>query len=316
MRNVHIAAIIILIHICLFGCQKQTVNRPPLDTATQISIVSNTSNKISTQEKTDQNIVKFYKYPSGEYNGYRNIATKQVFDANGNEIHQGEAGKSQNNNESNKVFINISNHTTFTDVFNKTFKNFKPKTDFETTEDYKGRCADFASKEFTILLDPTLNARKAYFKYDADKKEGSIKLPTSSRKNFFAIEVSDIEKNIADKGSYIASNAFGVAKKVTVRELKYDILSVHNTSKDFEFIVNCDTDTALSISKHYNVAITFVLNCQDKSNTLALKEAEYSGPTLSAPVDGVFKYRRLNVILKNIVIYNDKSKEIIAKRSF
>lgn len=229
-----------------------------------------------------------------------------------------------NSNDTGPKIVNKHDFIAYNSLFKMLEKKYPPKSEYESTEDYTNRICEACTTEYMVKVDLSNGGRKAYFKYDADRKEVKIKIPSSSHtfsKNgyfdYHSIEVSDIVKNIKERGSYRGTTALGVVANVKVRDLYFDWIDVqYDAYSNLMIEFPCEASDAMKIASGYSIAVKFYINCKRNAGALAIIEKSYSGPTLDSPVDGAFQYRIIPAILKSVIIYDEKNGQVIAFKNY
>lgn len=215
--------------------------------------------------------------------------------------------------------INANDFLPYGKIYNELKTLFNPRDEFETTDSYRARCESIAGKEYTVKLELDSQSRKSKFQYVADKSIAAADVRTDNRNNMLSIEVSNLANRFKEKGSYVGSNAFGVTRRVNVIDLYFDLLVLDNKAYkdgDLSLRVECDPSVAKDIVKNYGIAIKFHVSCDARMNGVAVLEKNYIGPTIDSPTQATFHYRKIPITLDSLILYNEKTKNVIVTRTF
>jgi hypothetical protein len=209
------------------------------------------------------------------------------------------------------------------------------KDQFETSAAYAERIAGSALVG-TVAMDSLLAFKFAPMdafpfcktEYNADASEIFIKCGVAGKHFFFLPqEVNHILKSFTvgigksdDKGSYTASNAFGVKKAVTVRHANGTGLAISNLGdvtvgehenvlRNLELTVpNVPADEARRTLN--DVGLLFIVKL---APPFVLKETKAQGPTVSNPVDFTGEYEYLYSNLEELWVINLKSGAVLRR---
>ena len=208
---------------------------------------------------------------------------------------------------------------------NSFFKQYASKKgEYETTEEYRKRIAQINSENiYAFKMEDSWRIQQSYY---ADSQLLRIEInttPVNASDDFYDKRESFIvkEKRQSER-SYIGKNAFGAS--VGVREiysLQYSLALVNgkgeflngNGFEVYQLDINISPDKAKILKEKLAFLIICKIKSQYENGPIVFDGGQYIKPTLSNPIELVYKIYYLNVKALEIWAYNEQTGEIYLK---
>lgn len=223
-------------------------------------------------------------------------------------------------------------------VYKDLAKRFPPKSEFETTENFRKRISGI-STQYIFMYKESRLLWKLNSCYDADSQVMAVELNIEHKIDLLNRNNSDkyslaVAERTNKLGSMVAQNAFGA--KATVESVKIskfemnidNIISVRsalgsasdsrafNGSSDCRFMYGLQfmlpPDTAKKVKG--NIGLVFVAQpVVGDFGIYTYTSDAYSAATFDSPVSAEFGYYGINVTLKEIVVIDKRNFTVLAR---
>jgi hypothetical protein len=199
----------------------------------------------------------------------------------------------------------------------------RPKSEFETTEQYEARLLQFASaskQDFVFLLGVgSDNGDAVSFEYDADSQTMTANmwgvLPwlrhggPSAKRPQLQVEVKD---RLVGSRQYVGSNAYGVKRIVSVREHDKFGLALNGdgvlSGRGPRFSWPMTIEEAKAAKPFLRAAV----RCVQYAPTI-YKDEGHAEPTIDSPYEFITHYYFLPVLVEQVWIFDVRSGKILKK---
>ncbi|MBU1230315.1 MAG: hypothetical protein KKA55_06810 [Proteobacteria bacterium] len=216
-------------------------------------------------------------------------------------------------------------------------KRFKPKGEFETTEEFSKRIPT-QQKDYVFAITSGWAGSHYDVKYDPDNNILLVALPFDGGlvhygDNRHDMKILILSHATVNKGEWTGTTAYNAKARVKSLEIFQNELNVtnwgdvssalavapsllpkgHELRYKYSLFARLAPETAMALVHKLGVAIVAEPVTANQSGVYTYKEEDAFSATLSHPVTASIHFQGINVLVKKIILYNKADGTIITK---